>query len=142
MKTGSGPTTRQSPTPVHESSGNVFRDLEIPDSDQERTRAELAGRIVTLIRTQGLTQSRAGELLGIDQPGVSDLVRGKLRRYSLERLLRFLVALGQDVEIQVGVSKRRSATLRVVMESETDATKDGAGKRVTMRSPRPDKKAS
>ena len=58
-------------------------------------------RIDQIIRERKLTQTAAGELMGIDQPKVSAMLTGQFRGYSVERLMRFLVALGQDVEIVV-----------------------------------------
>ena len=120
MRSGTGrrkttPKSAES-VPVHESSGNVFQDLGVADSEQALARADLAGRIVALISERGLTQTAAAKLLGIDQPGVSDLVRGKLKRYSTGRLLRFLGALGQDVEIRVRPARSKDPSFRVVTE--------------------------
>jgi predicted XRE-type DNA-binding protein len=86
---------------VEKSSGNVFADLEIPDAGEALAKAELAGRICALIAGRKLTQAKAAVLLGIDQPKVSALVRGKLTGFSVDRLFHFLNALDQDIEIIV-----------------------------------------
>ena len=86
---------------VAPSTGNVFRDLGFPDSDTELAKAQLAHRVVHVIENRRLTQHQAGKVLGIDQPGVSHLVRGNLKRFSMDRLFRFLNALDRDVEIVV-----------------------------------------
>ena len=102
---------------VYQGSGNVFEDLGLPDSDQLLVKAEITLRIIQAIRRPKVTQVQAAKLLGIDQPTVSDLVRGKLLGFSSERLFRFLNALGQDVEIVI--RKRRSQRLgrvRVISE--------------------------
>jgi predicted XRE-type DNA-binding protein len=83
------------------SSGNVFADLDFTEPEEELARAELAHRIATIIEDRGLTQAEAAALMGINQPKVSALVRGRLEGFSLERLTRYLIALGQDVEIIV-----------------------------------------
>ena len=70
-------------------------------------------RIDQIIRERKLTQTAAGELMGIDQPKVSEMLTGQFRGYSVERLMRFLVALGQDVETVVKPAKRGAAELRV-----------------------------
>ena len=89
-------------TPRHEvSSGNVFADLGLPDAPELHAKADLAYEISRTIDQQGLTQAEAAEILGVDQPKVSALVRGRLEGFSLERLYRFLNALGKDVEIVV-----------------------------------------
>ena len=93
--------------PVRESSGNVFEDLGVPESNEGLVKAEIAARITGTIESRGLTQVKAAELLHVTQADVSDLVRGKLKGFSTERLFRFLNALGQDVEIVI--LKRRSS---------------------------------
>jgi predicted XRE-type DNA-binding protein len=101
---------------VHVSSGNVFADLALPDADEALIKAELARRIGRILRQRRLTQHQAAALLGLDQPKVSALLRGKLQGFSLERLLRFLTALDRDVEIVIKRKprSRRQARLRVV----------------------------
>jgi predicted XRE-type DNA-binding protein len=86
---------------IEEGSGNLWADIGRPDADEALARAELMRRISESIRARGLTQAAAAELLCTTQPTISDLVRGKLSRFSLERLIGFLNALGQDVEIVV-----------------------------------------
>jgi predicted XRE-type DNA-binding protein len=92
-----------------ESSGNVFADLGLPNARELQAKADLAWEISRTIEERELTQAQAAELLGIDQPKVSALVRGRLSGFSMERLYRFLNALGKDVEIVV----RSPATRRV-----------------------------
>jgi predicted XRE-type DNA-binding protein len=95
------------------STGNVFADLGLPDANEHLIKAGLVVRIDRIIRERKLTQTAAAELLGIDQPKVSAMLAGQFRGYSVERLMRFLVALGHDVEIVVKPRKRRAAELRV-----------------------------
>ena len=95
------------------STGNVFADLGLPDAGEHLIKAGLVVRIDQIIRDRKLTQTAAGELMGIDQPKVSAMLTGQFRGYSVERLMRFLVALGQDVEIVVKPAKRGAAELRV-----------------------------
>lgn len=87
------------------SSGNVFADLNLPNADDLLAKAELAAKIIAEIRRRRLTQRQAAAVLGIDQPKVSALKQGKLSGFSIERLMRFLLLLGQNIEISV---KRRS----------------------------------
>lgn len=84
-----------------ESSGNVFADLGIENPEEALAKSELARQIAKLIKKKKLTQKRAAEILGIDQPKISALIRGRLRSFSLERLIRFLNELGQDVSIMI-----------------------------------------
>jgi len=95
------------------STGNVFADLGLPDAGEHLVKAGLVVKIDRIIRRRKLTQSAAAELMGIDQPKVSAMLGGQFRGYSVERLMRFLVALGQDVEIVVKPSKGDAAELRV-----------------------------
>jgi len=90
------------------SSGNVFEDLGLPDAPELQAKARLAHRISRIIDKRGMTQAQAAALLGVDQPKVSALVRGRLEKFSIQRLCDFLRAFGCDVEIQV-VEKKRPA---------------------------------
>ncbi len=82
-------------------SGNVFADLDVDAPEEALAKAELAAKISEIITARGLTQLAAARILGIDQPKVSALLRGRLTGFSTERLIRFLNALGRDVEIVV-----------------------------------------
>lgn len=86
---------------VYSSGGNIFADLGLPDADELIVKAELAHYISEIISERKLAQTEAAELLGIDQPKVSALVHGKLSGFSIERLFRFLNALGNNIEIRV-----------------------------------------
>ena len=101
---------------VEASSGNVFADLELPDADAALAKAELARRVGAILSARKLTQAQAAAVLGIDQPKVSALIRGRLEGFSTDRLFRFLNALGQDVEIAVRPRRYRRgyASTRVV----------------------------
>jgi predicted XRE-type DNA-binding protein len=83
------------------SSGNIFADLGLPDAEELMARAKLMLRVTVLIEERGLTQSQAAKVLGTNQPTVSDLMRGKFNKFSLERLIGFMMALGHNVEISV-----------------------------------------
>ncbi|MCY7381702.1 MAG: helix-turn-helix domain-containing protein [Microcoleus sp. CAN_BIN18] len=83
------------------SSGNIFADLGMPNADEMLMKAELVRQINQIITQRKLNQLQAAEVLGIDQPKVSALMRGKLTGFSTERLFRFLNALGCDVQIVV-----------------------------------------
>mgnify|MGYP006316931289 CR=1 FL=1 len=91
------------PTQIrHEkSSGNVFEDIGLADAGEHLVKAKLVLKIDVLMRERGLKQVEAAALLGVKQPDISKMLRGDFRQFSVERLMRFLVALGQDVEIAV-----------------------------------------
>jgi predicted XRE-type DNA-binding protein len=97
------------------SSGNVFADIGLPNAEDLLAKAELAAKIIAEIERRRLTQSRAAEVLGIDQPKISALKQGRLSAFSIERLMRFLLLLGRDVEILVKEKPRSrpAARLRV-----------------------------
>jgi predicted XRE-type DNA-binding protein len=80
---------------------NVFKDLGLPNAEEHFIKAQLVFKIDTLMKERDLKQIEAAVLLGIKQPDVSKMLRGEFRQFSVERLLRFLVALDQDVEIVV-----------------------------------------
>jgi predicted XRE-type DNA-binding protein len=82
-------------------SGNVFADIGAPNAEEHLIKAQLVYKIDTLMKQRGLKQVEAADLFGVKQPDVSKMLRGEFRQFSVERLLRFLVALGQDVEIVV-----------------------------------------
>ena len=94
-------------------SGNVFEDLGHPRPAEALAKAELARKIATLIAKRGLSQAAAADVLEIDQPKVSALVRGRLAGFSLDRLVRFLVLLGSDVEIVVRPRARAAGRARL-----------------------------
>ena len=87
--------------PVQASSGNVFTDLGRPDAEEALARARLAQQIASVIERKDLSQTEAAALMGLDQPKVSALVRGRLSGFSTDRLFRCLILLGQDVDIVV-----------------------------------------
>ncbi len=86
---------------IEHGSENVFADLGLPDGDTHLLKAELVTLIDKIIRESGLRQVDAAKLLGLSQPDVPRLLRGRFREYSMERLLRLLTALGRDVNIVI-----------------------------------------
>jgi predicted XRE-type DNA-binding protein len=101
---------------VQVGSDNIFADLGLPNPEEHLAKAELASRIAQVLRQRRLTQAATAELLGIDQPKVSRLLRGYLTNFSTERLMHFLTLLGRDVEIVVKPTprSRRLGRVRVV----------------------------
>jgi predicted XRE-type DNA-binding protein len=88
---------------VAEGSGGVFADLGRPDAEELQAKAFLTSEIARLLKKKGLIQSQAAVVLGITQPKVSNLLRGKLSDFSTDTLRRYLNALGADVEMVVKV---------------------------------------
>lgn len=91
-----------------ESSGNVFADLGVDNPEEALAKSELARQIAKIIKEKKLTQKQAAEILDIDQPKISALIRGRLRSFSLERLIKFLNELGQDVRILISPAQSQS----------------------------------
>lgn len=92
--------------PVTRGSGNVFADMGMPNPEERLAKAQLAHAISRVIQERGLTQRAAAELMGVDQPKVSHVLRGRLADFSTERLMGFLTGLGRDIEIVVKVPPR------------------------------------
>ena len=92
---------RQRKTQVEPGSGNVFADLGLPNAEERLAKAELARVIRSVVAGKKWTQRRTADVLGVAPSDVSDLMRGKLARFSQERLERFLNALDLDVDIRV-----------------------------------------
>jgi predicted XRE-type DNA-binding protein len=101
---------------VEEGSGNIFADLGLPYPEERLAKADLAIRIAETIHARRLTQTRAAQILRIDQPKISRLLRGRLSGFSTERLMHFLIRLGRDVDITIKPAprSRRQGRLRVV----------------------------
>ena len=101
------------------SSGNVFADLRFRNAEQELLKARLTLQIHKLLKQQGLTQSQAAKMLGTTQPHISALMGLKPVSVSVGRLLEFLNALGQDVEVTVKPApcRRKIGTVSLVVQA-------------------------
>jgi predicted XRE-type DNA-binding protein len=98
---------------VTKGSGNVFRDLGLADADVLQAKADLVFKISAIIEKRGLNQNDAARILDVSQPKISALLRGHLDGFSLERIMRFLAALDQKVEINVRPKSRRERAVAV-----------------------------
>jgi predicted XRE-type DNA-binding protein len=87
--------------PVEQGSTNIFADLGFPNPEEHLAKAGLAMQIIEIIRQRRLNQAAAADILSIDQPKVSALIRRQLKNFSLDRLGRFLNRLDNDVDIVV-----------------------------------------
>lgn len=102
--------TAKAKLPPHEiGSGNIFADLGLPDAETHLLKAALVVELKRLIRARKLTQVAAAERIGIKQPDLSNILRGQVRGCSVERLMRFLTALDQDIDITIRPRGRRGA---------------------------------
>ena len=93
---------------IHESGTNIFADLGLPDAEGHFLKAQIVAELYRLAGERKLTQAKAGELMGITQPEVSRMFKGKFREYSVERLMEFLTAFDRDVEIISKPSRKSS----------------------------------
>lgn len=98
---------------ITRSSGNVFRDLGLPDPELLQAKADLAHKIAEIIERKKMTQREAASVLGVTQPKVSSLLNGRIEGFSMDRLVRFLAALNQEVRISVRPKSRRGISVRV-----------------------------
>jgi predicted XRE-type DNA-binding protein len=87
------------------SSGNVFRDLDLPDAEELFIKATLGFEVFQIIEERHLTQKEVANLLGVKQPEISRLKKGKFNHYSVARLMKFLNRLNRDIEIRIIPSK-------------------------------------
>lgn len=117
MKTGVKRKQTKTGLAYEVGSGNVFADLGLPNPEELLAKAELARRIHILIKQRKLTQQKAAELLGIDQPKVSALVRGRLDGFSTGRLIRFLNLLDQNVEIIIRPKRHSKDQARIQVKA-------------------------
>lgn len=100
---------------VARSSGNVFADLKLSNAEEKHTKVRLAVTINRILDAQRLSQVQAAKRLNINQPKISALTNYRLDGFSVERLMRFLTALGRDIEIVIrkNPSSRRAAKILV-----------------------------
>jgi predicted XRE-type DNA-binding protein len=109
------PTKNKKPITAEKSTGNVFADLGFANPEREQLKAHLTLQIYRAIKQRGLNQTEAGEILGIKQPHVSALMRNRSGNFSVERLMDFLTALGQDVQITVKPTRKEHGEVSVVV---------------------------
>lgn len=109
-------TKKQRAVQVEHSSGNVFADLGLPNPEEHLVKATIALTIARIIRERRLTQEQAGEILGLAQPKVSDLVRGRLDKFTIDRLMRYMRKLDFDVTIHLTPKPKLRHAARIHVE--------------------------
>ncbi len=100
---------------ILKSSGNVFVDLGLRDAQERQTKVRLAVAINQIVQKSHVSQTAAAKALGINQPKVSALLNYKLDGFSVERLMQFLTALDQDIEIVIRKKPRSRRVARIVV---------------------------
>jgi predicted XRE-type DNA-binding protein len=100
---------------VTPSSGNVFADLGLPNPEEHLLKAELAFQIKRFIKDKGWTQAQAAQVIGIEQPKVSLMIRGQLAGISVERLLSIVNRLGHSVEVRISDEEQAPEEARTMV---------------------------
>jgi predicted XRE-type DNA-binding protein len=98
---------------VEKASRNIFAEFGLPDAEDLLLKSKIVVELHRLIKERRLTQTRAAKLIGVSQPDLSNLLHGRLRGYSTERLMRMLTALNQDVEITVRPHRKAGEAGRI-----------------------------
>jgi len=112
--------------PITEGGPNVFADLGLPDADELLVKAKLAHNIAREIKARGLTQNEAAALIGLPQPKLSNLLRGRFHGISEDKMMRCLAALGNDVTITVAPSGTERGRVEVVETGVDEFTREAA----------------
>jgi predicted XRE-type DNA-binding protein len=118
--TDRGSTTMKKTPSAKDPTRNVWLQLGFPDAEQHFLKAELVLRLDKAITSLGLTQRAAARRIGATQPELSKILGGKFTEASLERVMRFLTALGCHIEIKIGAgheSKAGDVTIRDIRRS-------------------------
>jgi predicted XRE-type DNA-binding protein len=100
---------------------NVWLQLGFPDAEEHFLKAQLVLRLDKTIKSMGLTQRAAAQRVGATQPELSKILSGKFSEVSLERLMRFLTALGYNIEIKIGARMADKAGDVTVKETRRTA---------------------
>jgi predicted XRE-type DNA-binding protein len=108
-------------TGIAKSLGNIFEDLGLPDAPVLTLKAKLAAQISLALEARDWNQNRAAAELGIDQPSISKILSGRLRGFSVDRLMQLLIALDQDVLITITPSELEGRG-RILVQATADKT--------------------
>ena len=117
-RTRSSPEGEDSFPPVEylgEGGGNVFAELGFPHPERELLKALLIIQICRTVQERNLTQEQAAEILGITQQAVSAMKNNRLSCFSVDRLIEFIVALGQDMEIAIRPAREARGQVSVIL---------------------------
>ena len=113
---------------ITRSSGNVFADAGLPDADTQLVKAQLVSRIDHIIRERGLSQREAASILDVAHPDLSNLLRGRFRGCSVERLMRMLAAFDCDVSIRVVENGGEALSIPVrALDGRCDSAEQSVG---------------
>lgn len=99
---------------VIDSTGNVYADLGIEMSEDDMLKVCVARAITTIVTAGGYTQTKAAEIMGVDQPKVSKLLRGRLEEFSVEWMMQRLTLLGYDIEFRYKKARLGKGRVKMV----------------------------
>lgn len=99
--------SKNEPLDVERGSGNVYRDLGMPDAETRQLRAELAAEIIRIIKSRKLSQRKAAGLTGLAQPDISRIKNADLAGFTIDRLVAVLNRLDRHVELRIHPAGRR-----------------------------------
>jgi predicted XRE-type DNA-binding protein len=102
---------------MQDASENIFADLGRPAAAEHYVKAQLVFQMQHIIKARKLTQSAAAALMGIKQPDVSNMIRGRFRGYSIDRIFSFLQALDQDIEIVIKPKASQEQAARIIVKA-------------------------
>ena len=108
---------RKSDRLVRSSGVNIFKSLGRPDADEAFAKVELAYKIHALIEQMGLSQTQAARVLDTDRARVSNLMRGRLKEFSIDRLFHFLNKLGQDIDVTIRPKRHAQGQVHVLAKA-------------------------
>lgn len=100
-------------TIVTQSSGNVFKDLGFKNHEELKAKAELSRQIAVALQLSGMKQKEAEKVIGLHQGDISKIMNGHCEKFSIDRLFRILLKLGQDIHIQIHPASGRHSHLSV-----------------------------
>jgi predicted XRE-type DNA-binding protein len=116
--------TRREKIKVTPSSGNIFADMGLANPEERLLKAKLARLVNKTIATKGWTQTQTAEVLGITQPDVSELSRGRLKNFSVERLIYFLSKLDRTITITVSSDKEDLPREEIVIAAQKSVSSE------------------
>jgi predicted XRE-type DNA-binding protein len=92
---------------IVDGTGDVFADLGLQISEDDMLKIVIARAISRIVLGREYTQAEAAKIMGLDQPKVSKLLRGRLKEFSAERLIDCLLQLGYDIEVKYRKAARK-----------------------------------
>ncbi len=81
--------------------GNIFEELNIPDAENEKLRLHLIAAIKEWVSRSGLSQTEAATAMGVKQPTLNDVLKGRYRKFTIDRLVRMLSNVGKRIDVTV-----------------------------------------